>query len=51
MESETSEIGAPAAKAERYEPPAVEWDEPFDAVAASDPMDPECPVNPEACRP
>jgi hypothetical protein len=32
---------------ERYEPPAVEWEEPFDSVAASGPLDPDCETNPQ----
>lgn len=42
MERDTKQTEAPRPKPETYEPPAVEWEEPFDAVAASlcDPMQP-----------
>jgi hypothetical protein len=35
-----------AAGTERgYEPPAVAWEEPFDSVAASGSLDPDCQQN------
>ncbi len=48
MERDTRQTVEPPTPPERYEPPAVEWEEPFDAVAASCeewvfPRPPECP--------
>ena len=49
MERDTKQTEAPRPKPETYEPPAVEWEEPFDAVAASGPGNPDCETDPEEC--
>lgn len=47
MERDTKTSEGPRPKPERYDPPAVEWEEPFDSVAASGPLDPDCETNPQ----
>ncbi|HYD43102.1 MAG TPA: hypothetical protein VEB43_19875 [Anaeromyxobacter sp.] len=46
MERDTRQTVEPPRPPERYEPPAVEWEEPFDPVALStdccNPLDPLC---------
>lgn len=46
MERDTKMIEAPKPKAETYEPPAVEWEEPFDPISATsdccNPLEPGC---------
>jgi hypothetical protein len=51
MECQSKDRAAgPEASGTPYEPPAVEWEEPFDPVAASDPLNPGCEIDPEACH-
>ena len=51
MERDTKMTEAPRPKSETYDPPAVEWEEPFDSVAAScDPADPTSWPDPQGCQ-
>lgn len=51
VKHETRDAAVPPVTAEAYEPPAVAWEEPFDPVAASDPLNPDCILAPELCPP